>query len=133
MNRVGILNPSHSPIQVVIGGLVGALPHRVGPAQLVASMARATGWMAQAWPVWLGYQPDLSKYPQRALRFGCRSGGFIFLALPILAPWGFFLLNLGSTAPNYHRMPPMRSSKAPPNQKNRGQVLPNPSEPSLRA
>ena len=45
----------------------------------------------------------------------------------------FFLLNLGSTAPNYPRRPPMRSSKAPPNQKNRGQVLPTPSEPSLRA
>ena len=27
----------------------------------------------------------------------------------------------------------MRSSKAPPNQKNKGQVLPHPSEPSLRA
>ena len=27
----------------------------------------------------------------------------------------------------------MRSSKAPPNQKNSGQVLPHPSEPSLRA
>ena len=78
----------------------------------------------------------LPKYPQRALRFGCRFGGVIFLALPILAPWGFFwgfLLNLGFTAPNYLRRPPMRSSKAPPNQKNRGQVLPTPSEPSLRA
>ena len=79
---------------------------------------------------------DLSKYPQWALRFGCRFGGFIFLALLILAPCGFFLvfclLNLGSTSPNYPRRPPMRSSKAPPNQKNRGQVLPTPSEPSLR-
>ena len=27
-----------------------------------------------------------------------------------------FLLNLGSTAPNYPRRPPMRSNKAPPNQ-----------------
>jgi len=38
----------------------------------------------------------------------------------------FFLLNLGSTAPNYSRRPLMRSSKAPPNQKNRGQFLPQP-------
>ena len=38
----------------------------------------------------------------------------------------FFLLNLGSTAPYYSRRPLMRSSKAPPNQKNRGQFLPQP-------
>ena len=65
------------------------------------------------------------------------SVGFIFLALPILVPWGLFLiffwLNLGFTAPNYPGRPLMRSSKAPPNQKNRGQILPTPSEPSLRA
>ena len=40
----------------------------------------------------------------------------------------FFLLNLGSTAPNYSRKPLMRSSKAPPNQKNRGQFLPQPTQ-----
>jgi hypothetical protein len=44
----------------------------------------------------------------------------------------FFLLNLGSTAPNYSRRPLMRSSKAPPNQKNRGAIFtpthPNPPE-----
>ena len=45
---------------------------------------------------------------------------------PFATFFGFFLLNLGSTAPNYPRRPPMRSSKAPPNQKNRGQVLPTP-------
>ena len=49
------------------------------------------------------------------------SGGFIFLALAVLAPWWFFififLLNLGSTAPNYPRRPLMRSRKAPPNKK----------------
>ena len=65
------------------------------------------------------------------------SVGFIFLILPILAPRWFFLvffwLNLGSTAPNYFTRPLTRSSKAPPNQKNRGQVLPHPSEPSLGA
>ena len=51
------------------------------------------------------------------------SVGFIFLILPILASWRFFwffLLNLDSTAPNYLRRPLMRSSKAPPNQKNKG-------------
>ena len=32
----------------------------------------------------------LSKYPQRALRFGYRFGGFIFLALPIWPLGDFF-------------------------------------------
>ena len=72
----------------------------------------------------------LSKYSRRALRFGCRFGGVHFSGPPHFGPletfFGFFLLNLGSTAPNYPRRPPMRSSKAPPNQKNRGQVLPTP-------
>ena len=56
-------------------------------------------------------------------------GGFIFAGPPhfghLIFFW-FFLLNLGSTAPHYFRRPFMRSSKAPPNQKNRGQVLPQP-------
>ena len=42
----------------------------------------------------------------------------------------FFLLNLGSTAPNYPRRPLMRSRKAPPNKKNRGLFCPNPPEPT---
>ena len=57
------------------------------------------------------------------------SVGLFFLALPVLVPWRFllvFLLNLGYVTPNYYRKPPMRSSKAPLNQKNRGHVLPHP-------
>ena len=82
----------------------------------------------------------LTKYPRRALhlsgldakvRWGSFSGPPHFG--PLETFFGFFLLNLGSTAPNYSRRPLMRSSKAPPNQMNRGQVLPHPSEPSLRA
>ena len=46
--------------------------------------------------------------------------------------WFFFLLNLGSTAPNYPRRPRMRSSKTPPNQKNRGQFLPQPTRTHRR-
>ena len=91
----------------------------------------------QCWLSFMRYTKGLSKYPQRALRFGCRFGGVHFSGPPHFGPlgtfFGFFLLNLGSTAPNYPRRPPMRSSKAPPNQKNREQVLPTPSEPSLRA
>ena len=45
---------------------------------------------------------------------------------PLMTFFGFFLLNLGSTAPDYSRRLLMRSSKAPSNQKNRGQVLPQP-------
>ena len=71
------------------------------------------------------------------VRFGCQVwwgsifGPPHFGSLGIF--FGFFLLNLGSMVPNYSRRPPMRSSKAPPNQKTRGQVLPTPSEPILRA
>ena len=58
------------------------------------------------------------------------SVGFVFLALPVLVPWrlflGFFIAKFGSVIPNYSRKPPMRSSKAPLNQRNRGQVLPHP-------
>ena len=53
--------------------------------------------------------------------------GFIFLALPILVPWRifwFFLLYLGSAAPNYSRKPPYEI-----NQKNRGHALPHPCHP----
>jgi hypothetical protein len=71
------------------------------------------------------------------MRLRCGSGdvrmpapvGPFFWPLPVLAPWWLFwvfLLNLGSTTPNYPRRPLMRSSKAPPNQKNRGQFLPQP-------
>ena len=58
-------------------------------------------------------------------------GGVQFSGPPHFGPlMDFFLLNLGSTAPDYSRRPLTRSSKAPPNQKNRGQVLPHPSEPA---
>ena len=63
-------------------------------------------------------------------RFGCQLRWVHFSGPPRFGPlmtfFGFFLLNLGSTAPNYSRRPLMRSSKAPPNQKNRGQFLPQP-------
>jgi hypothetical protein len=63
-------------------------------------------------------------------RFGCQLRWVHFSGPPRFGPmmifFGFFLLNLGSTAPNYSRRPLMRSSKAPPNQKNRGQLLPEP-------
>ena len=65
------------------------------------------------------------------VRWGHFSGPLHFG--PLATFFGFFFANAGSTAPNYPRRPLMRSSKAPPNQKNRGQVLPHPSEPSLRA
>ena len=81
----------------------------------------------------------LTKYPRRALHLSgldTRVGGVHFWPSPFW-PLGdffwFFWLNLGSTSPNYSRRPPMRSSKAPPNQENRGQLLPHPTEPSLRA
>ena len=78
-------------------------------------------------PCWRHRQTGLTKFPRRVLHVSgsdARFGWCHFLTLPILAPWrlfwGFFLLNLDSTAPNYPRRPPMRSSKAPPNKKNRG-------------
>ena len=68
--------------------------------------------------------PGLSNYPRRALhlpRSDAKFGGVHFYGPPHFGPlgtfFGFFLLNLGSTAPNYSKRPPMRSSKAPPNQK----------------
>ena len=62
--------------------------------------------------------------------FGCqvRWGSFFWPSpfWPLGDFFWFFLLNLGSTVPNHSRRPLMRSSKAPPNQKNRGEFYPNP-------
>ena len=79
-------------------------------------------------PVPLG--GGLSKYPHRAWL-----GGVHFSGPPRFGPLGifflfFFWLNLGSAAPNYSRKPTMRSSKAPPKQKNRGKFYPTPATPS---
>jgi hypothetical protein len=82
--------------------------------------------------------PILLNAARSSMRLRCGSGevrmsapvGPFFWPLPVLAPWWlflvFFLLNLDSTTPNYPRKPLMRSSKAPTNQKNRGQFLPEP-------
>ena len=66
----------------------------------------------------------LSKCPRRAshlLGSDASFGGVHFFGPPYFGPLGtflvYFLLNLGSTAPNHSRRRPMRSSKAPPNQK----------------
>ena len=87
-----------------------------------------------------GRAMGLTKFPWRALHVSgsdARFGWCHFSDPPHFGPlatfFGFFLLNLDSTAPNYLRRPPMRSSKAPPNQKNRGLFLTHPTEPSLRA
>jgi hypothetical protein len=61
--------------------------------------------------------------------------GVHFSGPPRFGPLGiffgfFFLLNLGFAAPNYSRKPPMKSSKAPPKQKNRGRFYPTPGTPS---
>ena len=80
--------------------------------------------------------PDEHCGSDALVRVGCqvRWGSFSWPSpfWPLDDFFWFFLLNLGSTDPNYSRRSLMRSSKAPPNQKNRGQVLPHPSEPSLR-
>ena len=74
----------------------------------------------------------LPKYPQRALHLSgsdARFGGVHFSGPPHFDPLGFFwvfLLYLGSTAPNYSRRPPTRSSKAPPNHKIKGKFYPTP-------
>ena len=81
--------------------------------------------------------PDERCASDALVRFKCqvRWGSFFWPSpfWPVNDFFWFFWLNLGSTSPNYSRRPFMRSSKAPPIQKNRGQVLPHPSEPSLRA
>src|ERR1700738_313107 len=81
--------------------------------------------------------PDEHCASDALVRFGCQVRWVHFSGPPHFGPlmtfFGFFLLNLGSTAPNYPRRPLMRSNKAPPNQKNRGHFLPHPSEPSLQA
>ena len=76
----------------------------------------------------------LSKYLHRAW-LGCHARwGSFFWPSPFWSLgdffFGFFLLNLSSAAPNYSRKPPMRSSKAPPKQKNRGRFYPTPATPS---
>ena len=61
----------------------------------------------------------LPKYPRRALHLSCseaRFGGVHFSGPPRFSPlmtfFGFFLLNLDPTVPNYPREPLMRSNKA---------------------
>ena len=74
------------------------------------------GWVALFFP----YEPNMEQVRMPALV------GPFFWPSPFWPLDGFFLLNLGSMAPNYSTRPLMRSSKAPPNQKNRGQFLPQP-------
>jgi hypothetical protein len=75
----------------------------------------------------------LSNYPHRAW-LGCQAWwGSFFLPSPFWARGFFlvfFLLNLGSAAPNYSTKPLLRSSKAPPKQKNRGRFYPTLTTPS---
>jgi hypothetical protein len=62
-----------------------------------------------------------------------RLGGVHFSGPPRFGPLEFFLVffaKFGFCGPNYFRKPPMRSSKAPPKQKNRGRVYPTPATPS---
>ena len=78
---------------------------------------------------------ELSKYPWRALHLSS-SVGFIFLALPIWSLgvfFRFFLLNLGSTAPNFLGGPLWEQVRPHPIKKIGVKFYPTPSEPSLRA